>query len=286
MRRILLLVAALMVLAVTADAAVVSTFDTGQDGWLVADFDPNYHQPSVTLLPTAIWESSAGLAGGGLRVGDITYWTHVAAPSQYLGDWRGWPDGAVEFDLLIRYTDGVPYSAVAVRGLGKTLLYVRPTPPLNVWTHISAPLAASGWVVNGYTGKPAGPLDFWEVLRSVEGLYLMSEWRTGPDDTQLDTVALSLDPRRPDGIHVLAREVAYQATKDGSKHFRFTFTGRVSAYGPSGFDLDDQSGAIIHVAADGVVGIADGDVVSATGVLNAAATPPTLKSSHLDIVKR
>ncbi len=285
MKAIVPFLAIIVLCAAPGAAAVVSTFDTGPDGWMVADFDPGYHQPSVPLLFGFEWGPFQGLNGGGLRVGELTYWTHIAAPAGYLGDWRHGMGQTLEFDLLITYTDGMPYSSVAVRGLGKTLFYVVSSPPLGAWTHMSAPLGSGDWRVNSYHGEPATALDFWEVLRSVEGLYLMTEWCTGPDDTLVDNVALNLDPVRPDGIHILARDTVNQAAIDGSKHFRFTLTGAVSALDSTGFDLDDRSGRVIRVAAAELSGISAGDLVSATGVLDAEADPPVLASSALDIVK-
>ncbi len=286
MKAIVPFVAAILLCAVPGAAAVVSTFDTGPDGWMVADFDPGYHQPSVPLLFGYEWGPMFGLSGGGLRIQDVTSWTHVGAPASYLGDWRAGAGQTVEFDLFLTSTDGIPYPALSIRGLGKTLLYMIPNPPTGEWTHISAPLAPGDWMVdNCFYGPTAGPLDFWEVLRSVEGLYLMTEWTTGDDDTLLDNVALNLDPVRPDGIHIIARDTVNQAAIDGSKHFRFTLTGAVSALDSTGFDLDDHSGRVIRVAAADLSGISEGDLVSATGVLDSEADPPVLASSALDIEK-
>jgi len=47
-----------------------------------------------------------------------------------------------------------------------------------------------GWKISG-SGTPATQETFQSVLSHLVGLYIYTEWHTGPDDTSVDNIALT-----------------------------------------------------------------------------------------------
>ena len=63
-------------------------------------------------------------------------------------------------------------------------------PTLGVWLHRSYALVPGLWHVNSITGPLATAADISAVLASVTGVYIHTEWTTGPDDTSVDNVVI------------------------------------------------------------------------------------------------
>lgn len=178
-----------VVTAVVYAHAQVSMFDTDTEGWLVCDIWPYSHIQADPPASGAIWSDAVGNPGGGLTIGDVHGWTWAQAPSHFLGNHSSSYGSTLSVDLLIRYSDEIPYPLVALRGRDITLYYVIPPPPLHAWMRHIVPLTEQGWVVNHYeTGDPATEQNMRNVLSDLRGLYIMTEWRTGPDDTWFDNV--------------------------------------------------------------------------------------------------
>ena len=104
------------------------------------------------------------------------------------------------YDIRIRYTDltSVPYPSVAIRGGATTLLYTIATPPLDQWQRRVVTFEPNLWTVNEGLGSPnPGPIataaQMQSVLGNLEHLYLLTEWRTGNDDTSIDNVGSGLN---------------------------------------------------------------------------------------------
>jgi hypothetical protein len=172
-------------------AEVVSTFDASAEGWVVANVNPQAHVAADPATVSTTWDDAFGLPAGSLREPDIYSWTFVSAPAQYLGDKSGFFGGSIGADIFIRLTDSATWPAFVLRGANKTLCYPRFSPQLDVWENMSAPLTGAGWRVNDYVnGVPATDADMQEVLADLRGVYILVEWRTGADDTNLDNVRL------------------------------------------------------------------------------------------------
>ena len=74
---------------------------------------------------------------------------------------------------------------------GSTSLYFdMPSPPLNAWQRNTLPLSEAGWKVSG-TGAIATEAVFKAVLSNLAGLYIYTEWHSGPDDTSIDNIAMT-----------------------------------------------------------------------------------------------
>jgi len=173
-----------ILIALYAHADVVSTFDAGTEGWLVSGPDPGSHIGSQQLSTTAFsWNA------GFLRVGDSYGWTWAMAPVPFLGNQLGALGGTMSWDILIRFSDGVVYPAVALQGANITLYYNTPSPPIGVWHTPTVELSAPGWRVNNYaSGAPATTQQLQEVLADLRGLFILTEWNTGADNTDFDNV--------------------------------------------------------------------------------------------------
>lgn len=182
-----------LVLSAALPAQVVgSSFASGTDGWTVVNASYNGHIVLPSGSPTLPqWDLVEGQAAPSLRVGDVFGETGIRAPAAFLGDQLHCFGGTLSWDILIRTTDAVAYPAVWLVGATKTLVYNTPSPPLGVWHSASVPLVEAGWRVNGWQGAAATRGDLMEVLADLRGLLLNTEWRTGPDDTSVDNVALA-----------------------------------------------------------------------------------------------
>lgn len=289
MRSVVLLLIVLVLaagLSVPATGAVTSTFDADAEGWLAADLSPTVRQWEIWTSDSLSWGPHFGMQGGGVNAGDVWYWTHITAPGRYLGDWSHGYGSSITFDILINYSDYAGYPCVTLIGLHKTLYYVLPEPTVGAWSHVVVPLTEANCYVNHYLGPPATKRDVMEVLASVEGLLIMTEWCTGPDDTFVDNIVLNVDPRRPKGPGIRGASLNDPILSWNSLPYRFTTWGRAQNVTADGFQLDDGSGVPVNVEAPGHSGIANGDYASATGVVEPWRAPLTVRCDPRDIVKR
>ena len=165
---------------------VVSTFDTGNEGWTVIG-----DAQGGSAIPD--WHATGGNPGGYVSadddvLGGVWYWS---APSVFLGDRRGAYGNALRFDLRQTATD-TQFNAddVILRGAGLTLLFNTATNPGTVWTPYTIPLTATGgWLVGGTSAAPT-QAQFLAVLGALDELLIRGEYRTGADTGSLDNVVL------------------------------------------------------------------------------------------------
>ena len=169
--------------------AIISTFDSDSQDWLIVSYPFHSHvaNPETTTLP---YDGTFGNPLGSVRVGDIYGETGITAPGQYLGDKLTFYGGIFSYDIYLRYTDGVTYPALVLNAGTMSLYYDAPSPVLNVWEHRAVPLSESGWKVSG-TGAVATEAVFKSVLSNLVGLYIYTEWDTGPDDTNVDNIQMA-----------------------------------------------------------------------------------------------
>ncbi len=185
---------ALNTLLLSVASGQVSTFDADAEGWLLAGPTPESHfgNQNGNSSP-ATWTDTFGLPPGALFAPDTYYWTWVTAPAAFLGNRCDLQGGALDYDIFITTSDNAAYPAVALEGRDMTLLYILSPPPLSTWTHITIPLTPDGWVFSDWywDGPPATSRDLAEVLADLRGLYILTEWQTGPDATYVDNVTLT-----------------------------------------------------------------------------------------------
>jgi hypothetical protein len=124
-------------------------------------------------------------------VGDLFGRTWVGAPGALLGDRSGAYGSTLTYDIFLRFADAGQSPAVALAGSSISLFYSLPAPPVNAWATLEVPLSEAGWKINHFiVGAQPTACEFRQVLGTLEGLYLLTEWNTGADDTNIDNVAL------------------------------------------------------------------------------------------------
>jgi hypothetical protein len=104
------------------------------------------------------------------------------------------------YDILIRYTDNTsfPYPSVAIRSGETTLIYTIATPPLFQWQRRVVTFNPELWTVaeglgSPNPGAPATAAQMQSVLGNLQKLYLLTEWRTGSDDTSVDNIGAGFE---------------------------------------------------------------------------------------------
>jgi len=246
-------VAALFIATQRASALFPThTFDTDAQGWTTAGANTDYGAPTGT--GGFIGWDSRGNPGGALAIGDYFYSTWLSAPAAFLGNQSDMFGQTFSYDIFIRYTDqtSVPYPSVAIVGNGLKLLFTRATPPLNTWDRRVVAFDPLLWTIDEGSGSPnPGPApsqaQLISVLSNLSALYILSEWRTGPDDTSIDNIAMGLtQPLQGDhngdnavgaGDYVLWRKglgSVYSQTDYiiWRSHFGQTSTGASAAFQP------------------------------------------------------
>ena len=116
--------------------------------------------------------------------------TGIAAPAAFLGNKLSYYGGSFLYDIYTRYTDGVSYPAMVLNDGTTSLYYDAPAQPVNAWQRRAVPLSEAGWKVSG-TGANVTEAIFKAVLSNLTGLYIFTEWKTGPDDTSVDNITMS-----------------------------------------------------------------------------------------------
>ena len=172
-----------------ASGDVSSTFGADANGWRVVAYPFRSHTPSPTTSAVT-FDAAVGNPAGSLRIADVYGETGVTAPAEYLGDLSAYYGGTLSYDIFLRYTDGVTYPAVVLNAGTRSLYYDTPSPPLNTWSPRSIPLIEGGWRVSG-SHQLATAADLVSVLMNLQGLYIYTEWHSGPDDTNVDNVRLA-----------------------------------------------------------------------------------------------
>ncbi|MBM4130692.1 hypothetical protein FJ250_06645 [bacterium] len=182
----------LVVLAAAAApsaAGVASRFDSGSEGWLAVSYPFRGVGTGVWTTAALPFDGADGLPPGSVRVGDVFAETGITAPAPFLGDKGSYYGGRLDYDIKLRYTDGVTYPAVVLVGTAISVYFDAPSPVVGIWEARTVPLTETGWKVGGTT-TPATQAQFRAVLESLQGLHIYTEWHTGADDTNVDNVVL------------------------------------------------------------------------------------------------
>jgi hypothetical protein len=168
---------------------LTNTFDLTSEDWRIVDYPFRSHATSPATSPLP-FDASFGNPPGSVRVGDVYAETGIAAPAQFLGNKLSFYGGSLAYDIYIRYTDDTAYPAMVLNDGTMSLYYDTPSPPLNAWQHRSLPLSQDGWKVSS-SGVAATEAQFKAVLSNLVGLYIYTEWHTGPDDTSVDNISMT-----------------------------------------------------------------------------------------------
>ncbi|HEY4235697.1 MAG TPA: laminin B domain-containing protein [Lacipirellulaceae bacterium] len=171
------------------------TFDADNQGWAVVGSGTDYGPPSGDGF-AAGWDER-GNPGGAVSIGDYYYSTWLSAPIPFLGNQADMYGKSFSYDIYIRYSDttSFPYPSAAISGNGLNLVYTIATPPLYTWDRRVVTFNPNLWRVDVGAGAPQPgrvptAAEMQGVLGNLTALYLLTEWRTGPDDTSLDNVGV------------------------------------------------------------------------------------------------
>ncbi len=181
--------------ALSASAASTH-FDNSLEGWRVVSY-PYTHNPDPAMNDQCVLDSVNGLTAPSLRVKDVFGETGIAAPSSFLGDQSSAYGASLEYDIFLRYTDGAVYPAAILNAGTFSLYFPRSSPAAGQWTHVIMPLTPGPWHVNSSQGVLATEAQIRDALSHLHGLYIYTEWHTGPDDTNVDNVVLGADDACP-----------------------------------------------------------------------------------------
>ena len=179
-----------LLLAGPVKADIASPFTADNEGWLIVDYPFRAHGTAVLATQPLPFDGAFGLPAGSVRVGDVYGETGIAAPAAYLGDRRASYGGTLSYDIYLRYSDNVNYPAVVLVGDTMSVYYDADSPPVDAWEHRVVPVSETGWKIGG-TGVAVTQAEFMSILQTLSGLYIYTEWRTGPDDTNVDNVVLT-----------------------------------------------------------------------------------------------
>ncbi len=197
--RIATLVATVATASACAAASAQSQafrFDNDAVGWNVYSIyyygSPLDHPSSLQGVP---FDSAMGLPPGSARVSDLTNETWIGATTAVEGDKSAlFGVGSLSYDIYYRFADNDAYAAVGLYGGGLTLYATKGVPALNTWLHWDFPFAAGEWRVGSMSGPLATDEEILAVLTSLQGVFLHTEWMTGPDDTNVDNVVIGFCP--------------------------------------------------------------------------------------------
>lgn len=169
----------------------VFTFDTNTQGWKV--FNMSFVGQFISNpqpVGDPMFDGANGLPAGSLRVTDQTGETWIGSPPSVNGDRSSLYGSTISYDIRYRFRDVASYAAVALAGPAFTLVLSTPPPDLDVWLHRSFPLVPGEWRINTISGELASEAQIREVLADFRGVFIHTEWNTGPDDTSVDNVRL------------------------------------------------------------------------------------------------
>lgn len=235
MRRILaaVVLCALVATASSADAQVISTFDTDLDGWRIIGDN------------SSVWQATGGNPGGCLDVNDLatgaTNW--ASAPYKFLGDWRAFtPADSIFFDVYEVNTSGGAWLAVhhvRIEGPGGAAwandVRVATPPPQGTWIHVRIMFAPEVWTLESGT--------WLGLLANVTSVRVFAEWVDGAETTWLDNIGIS---RTPTPVDRQCLENTFPAA-GGVGDWSFTGAGTVTNpdyYGNTGgfLQIADKTG--------------------------------------------
>jgi hypothetical protein len=183
---------------VALGSTISSNFDSGDEGWGGVSFSLplNTNPPIQTGSSFVTYNPIGGNPGGFISSidpdPDLLYFS---APAKFLGDQSAAFGNTLSFDA--KDIGGVNDDPeLILTGGGMTLYYLAGLDPSTAWTHFEITLAPdTTWHLN-YLGNLAtiSDKDFSSVLSSLDGMYLLGDWASGPDDSGLDNVELIPEP--------------------------------------------------------------------------------------------
>lgn len=175
------------------NADLISTFDTGSEGWTTWD-------SPAGLVSDIKWSPTDGNPGGFIYAEDIPHPTisgrgwKFKSPTSWSGNWTSYIGGKLEFDMQVLYTwpdapsinsmlaviDRTDSGNMAVWNPGITM-------PTDGWAHFAIDLVPGSFNI-------IGSKTFEEIFDSMNAIYIHGEASNGPDTTGIDNVMVSANP--------------------------------------------------------------------------------------------
>ena len=174
--------------ALPAQANLVSTFDSGNEGWSAVDPTADY---------TSVWQSSGGNPGGyllGTESSPLGNTGYFIAPAAWLGDLSIYAGGTLSYDL--RVVSGTAYFAdadIQICSGATCASWTGPNPVGNGWVTFSTTLVPA----NFSGGNLAA------ILSNVTQLRLRGEFITGIEQEAFDNVRLTAAIPEPESYAML-----------------------------------------------------------------------------------
>ena len=172
----------------SANAELVSTFDSGDEGWGAWSSDP-------LDVSGFQWNSTGGNPGGYVSAVDGmtgAVW-RFSSPDSWAGDWTQYIGGTIEWDILLIEAPELVYFEnkeliIDAPDTGNYILAdVNAVPVLGQWVHFSVDLKPENFTQEGTR-------DFYDIVANVEKIYIRGEFITGADSEGLDNVVVSAVP--------------------------------------------------------------------------------------------
>jgi hypothetical protein len=166
--------------APVGEESLESTFDSDLEGWSIfQDGTPLEH----TSEGDAAFVCSTDLETG-------IYW-YFLAPSQWVGDWSNYYDGALTFAIRQSAVDSQTNESDVVieTGQGDLTFDTVGNPGLSFTRYLVPLNAEAGWML---AGDPVSEDEMRAALSSVTALRLRGEFRTGADSACLDYASVLL----------------------------------------------------------------------------------------------
>jgi hypothetical protein len=161
--------------------SVISTFDTGAEGWVVSDFPDNgpWTTPLATYPEDTLYSPTGGNPGGYLSSKDPNNNTYfLEAPAKFLGDKSRAYGANLSFDLRHYGILNWPFDVdVILVGNGLTIVAGKFVHPDTSWQNFQVSLTESVWYKNAFFRHFLvifyWPESIWDALsaltRSQEG---------------------------------------------------------------------------------------------------------------------
>jgi alkaline phosphatase D len=260
--------------------SVVSTFDTGVDGWNIADlrsYGP--YDPPLGTYPLS-WNAAEGYAW---EYDPSSNSFFMNAPAKFLGDKSAYYGGQLTFQLKSTIANWANDNVVVIVGNnGKIICALIEPLPTTTWTSYRIPLLPSKFLYDGKNGQVVTESDFRGVLQNIKALRISGEYGAQVQETVgLDNVIISTDR-----VLGLSNRAAHSLTAQAvSPFYRFRMWGRAEVIDASSLWLDDGSGLRVKVVAPGYSGVAGGDYAAATGYLGTGASAGVLTCLGSDVNK-
>jgi len=182
---------ALISLCVTAHAAVISTFDSGDEGWRITG-----DAQSGSVIPD--WYSTGGNPDGYISARDDVQggtWYFQAGPD-FQGDFSSAYGTLLTFDLRQSGTHSQFNNVdVYISGAGTALAFDTSYNPGTDWTGYAVELSElAGWKVNDLNGPAATQQQVQSVLANISNFRIRGEYISGSDVGDLDNVYMVPEP--------------------------------------------------------------------------------------------